>query len=125
MKPCRFLVALHGAGEEPECTRLWCLRDWADAHCARCDRTAQPKDSGRETHRLTEPSSEDELVCLDCPLPECDESDPRCPYKRSVYRRSLILAERCYSDGKRCPHPACHKPIVNTARTCVHHGWYK
>ena len=125
MKPCRFLIALHGPGEEAECIRLWCLRDWASAHCARCNPARPVMASQGTPYKLDKPSSEDELVCLSCPLPECDENDPRCLYKRSLYRRSLVVAERRYSDGKRCPHPACHKPIVNSAKTCVHHGWYK
>ena len=26
-------------------------------------------------------------LCLDCPLPECDEGDPRCPYQRATGER--------------------------------------
>jgi hypothetical protein len=28
-----------------------------------------------------------DLLCLDCPLPECDELDPRCPYQRATGER--------------------------------------
>ena len=26
-------------------------------------------------------------LCLDCPLPDCDESDPRCPYQQATGER--------------------------------------
>jgi hypothetical protein len=28
-----------------------------------------------------------ELICLECPLPECDEGDPRCPYQQATGER--------------------------------------
>ena len=28
-----------------------------------------------------------EQMCLECPLPECDEGDPRCPYQRVTGER--------------------------------------
>jgi hypothetical protein len=30
---------------------------------------------------------EPDLICLDCPLPECDERDPRCLYRRALEGR--------------------------------------
>ena len=27
-------------------------------------------------------------LCLNCPLPECDEGDPRCPYQRATGERA-------------------------------------
>ena len=32
----------------------------------------------------------EEQVCFDCPLPECNEDDPACPYSQCVTGRGLL-----------------------------------
>jgi len=36
---------------------------------------------------LIRPLTQAEALCLNCPLPECDETDPRCPYQRATGAR--------------------------------------
>jgi hypothetical protein len=44
-------------------------------------RTATDKGDARQNARSPD------LLCLDCPLPECDDRDPRCPYQQATGER--------------------------------------
>ena len=69
---------------------------------------------------LIHPLSPAESLCLRCPLPDCDESDPRCPYQNALgvredrrtfmreyqrRRRAAIRARRTAHDRGRAPAP--------------------
>lgn len=84
------------------------------------------------TPHLVQNSSR-EFVCLNCPLPECDEGDDGCLYAQACAepqpkreRRRNIAAERDaarrirYSAGNLCP--VCAQLITNAARACRKHA---
>ena len=45
---------------------------------------------------------DEEQVCLTCPLPECDENDPLCPYKAAFECRHVeVLGARIRRNAMR------------------------
>ena len=39
--------------------------------------------------KLPSPSAGEVEICTNCPLPACNDEDPRCPWANSQYARSL------------------------------------
>jgi len=58
---------------------------WADAE-------RRPYENGNHgRYQLTEK----DLLCFDCPLPECDQSDPRCPFNAgNITKRDRRIEKR-------------------------------
>lgn len=71
--------------------------------------------------RLDTQQSAAEYVCLECPLPECDENNIGCRYRVLCPLPSMKRAH--YSQGSTCP--VCGAPITNGSRTCGKHTGYK
>jgi len=41
--------------------------------------------------------NEQDLLCFDCPLPDCDQSDPRCPFNDgNITKRDRRMEKRVY-----------------------------
>jgi len=113
---CQHLKALHGAGDAPRIIRLWCTRYWRAARCETCDPTERPQPASDPRWWVRE------YTCLCCPLDECDESDPRCLYVRSVFSRRGVMRAQNYTEGNECP--ICHRAIMDSSTTCIEHrGW--
>lgn len=53
----------------------------------RQDARAQRGDEAEARPPGLEGDAPAERLCLDCPLPECDETDPRCPYQQATGER--------------------------------------
>ena len=66
------------------------LRGWQKAGAPRIRFSEGERGSGSEDVRRSSPreghvraeQGASEFLCLACPLPECDEGDPRCPYQQ-------------------------------------------
>jgi len=119
---CPALYPIHSHHEyDAVIVRRWCLRYWCDAHCETCDPTRQPPASTPE-RSPTRADDGIEFGCLSCTLPECDDTDPRCPYSARLELNRERTRRSNHSQRKQCP--VCGKFILNASSTCVSHTWY-
>jgi len=117
---CKSLKVLHSYDGSP--VRLWCLRYWCEAHCATCDPTRVPTLGSTPNKSPDRPDGALEFKCLGCTLPECDDTDPRCPFAARFNENKDRIARSRHSQRKKCP--VCGKFILDASRTCVSHTWY-
>ena len=118
MMTCPYL---HLAPVSDSNIRRWCLYYWRAATCTRCPGPVGTMAyfSHSRLHLGPKPISPIEYVCLNCTLPECDETADGCLY---VQARDEGTEP---TPTPHCPHPACGDAITRHARTCTHHRWYK
>ena len=116
---CPYLYSLHDA--YGTLYRRWCLYSWKIPDCDHCTLVTPPMYFMADGHD-TRPDDGPEMVCLNCPLPECDENAIGCRYR---VLRPGQTGKTNYSKGRQCPHPGCNRAIVNTSRTCSSHRWYR